>query len=552
MVSTDAEFLVPQLFSDEPLKHDETAAFQFDAYARTLAGLIASKGTRAPITIAVQGRWGTGKTTLMRKVQGILDAGLLGDWFLPCKTVWFESWRYAKQEEMFVALTDQILRSMTQGGFLDRIKAKLSDPKRKQFDAIGFGYNSIVKILTLNQVDIDYTKYQSNSRFQDNWAFYDEFQEILQSLIKDFVSNGRLAIFVDDLDRCIPSKIVQVLEAVKLFLNIDKCVFVLGADTSLVARAVQAHYRAENLEDINGEEYLDKIIQVQFPLPPIAPDHMENYIASLSGIEEAQPYLNFIAQSIPTNPRRVKTFLNHIELQWAILSNSGLTGDIEKARLVEWLIFQSIKPEFCDYVKSQPTDLEKAKVIVDMKDFTTNPTLASGEPDGMGGYQNPTVHLPPEYMKDQELLRIFQLGDFSFDKASITLCVHLALAPKLEAPAADVAQIASRPMTREQVLDALQRGDNLVGADLSRADLTGAYLSGAILSGAYLSGAYLSGADLTGANLFGANLRRADLANSIFVPNEIDLSETRNWRQAHWNDDVYRILIERYGEAEEK
>lgn len=38
MVSANDEFLVPKLFSDQPLKHDEAAAFQFDAYAKTLAG----------------------------------------------------------------------------------------------------------------------------------------------------------------------------------------------------------------------------------------------------------------------------------------------------------------------------------------------------------------------------------------------------------------------------------------------------------------------------------------------------------------------------------
>ena len=579
MVSANDEFLVPKLFSDEPLKHDETAAFQFDAYAKTLAGLIANQYTQAPFTIAVQGQWGTGKTTLMRKVQGILDQGLTGDQFLPCKTVWFESWRYAKQEEMFVALTDQILRSMSKGGFLDRLKGKLSDPKQKQFDALGFGYNSIIKILTLGQIDIDPAQYQSNSRFQENWAFYDEFQETLQSLIKDFVSDGRLAIFVDDLDRCIPSKIVQVLEAVKLFLNIDKCVFVLGADTNLVARAVQAHYRAENLEDISGEAYLDKIIQVQFPLPPIAPDHMENYIASLSGIDEAQPYLSFIARSIPTNPRRVKTFLNHIELQWAILVNSGLTENIEKIRLVEWLILQSVKPEFCDYVKALPDDAARVEAFQEMQKFATG-ELAPEEGSALS-----------RYVEDQELRRILQLGEFGFDEASITLCVHLAPAPKLEAPADDAVETASRPMTREEVLNAVREGRSLAGANLSGAYLRGANLSGANLRGANLNGAYLSGANLSQANLNGAYLRganfnRADLRganlsqanlseanlnganlneanlsgadlsganllNSVFDPKEIDLSTTLNWRDARWDDEVFKILLERYGESEE-
>lgn len=114
-MDAQGELLAPQLLSDEPLSHDEDASFQRDAYAATLASLIASRNTRAPTTIGVHGRWGSGKTSLMRKVQAILqdppNNGLAGDRFLDCKTVWFEAWRYAKQEEMFVTLSGQVLKT---------------------------------------------------------------------------------------------------------------------------------------------------------------------------------------------------------------------------------------------------------------------------------------------------------------------------------------------------------------------------------------------------------------------------------------------------------
>ena len=72
---------------------------------------------------------------------------------------------------------------------------------------------------------------------------------------------------------------------------------------------------------------------------------------------------------------------------------------------------------------------------------------------------------------------------------------------------------------RDTIIEAVNRGANLRGADLSGAnlrgaDLSGAYLSGANLRGADLSGAYLSDADLSGANLRGADLRDADLSDA--------------------------------------
>jgi uncharacterized protein YjbI with pentapeptide repeats len=72
---------------------------------------------------------------------------------------------------------------------------------------------------------------------------------------------------------------------------------------------------------------------------------------------------------------------------------------------------------------------------------------------------------------------------------------------------------------KNALVEAINSGANLFGADLSRADLSGANLSGANLFGADLSRAdlsraYLSGADLSRADLSGAYLSGADLKKS--------------------------------------
>ena len=64
---------------------------------------------------------------------------------------------------------------------------------------------------------------------------------------------------------------------------------------------------------------------------------------------------------------------------------------------------------------------------------------------------------------------------------------------------------------RSALVEAVQKGTYLGGADLRGADLRGADLRGAYLLGAYLLGAYLRGADLEGADLRGADLEGADL-----------------------------------------
>ena len=50
---------------------------------------------------------------------------------------------------------------------------------------------------------------------------------------------ARLIVFVDDLDRCLPEKAVEVLEAIKLFLEVKGVVFVLGMDQEIVRRGIE-------------------------------------------------------------------------------------------------------------------------------------------------------------------------------------------------------------------------------------------------------------------------------------------------------------------------
>ncbi len=87
-------------------------------------------------------------------------------------------------------------------------------------------------------------------------------------------TQGALVIFVDDLDRCLPEKTVQVLEAIKLFLDKHGCIFVLGADLNVVRSAVESHYQNAKITGEGASDYLEKIIRLRFELPPIV-DHAD-------------------------------------------------------------------------------------------------------------------------------------------------------------------------------------------------------------------------------------------------------------------------------------
>ncbi|MBF8304717.1 MAG: Pentapeptide repeat family protein [Dehalococcoidia bacterium] len=90
------------------------------------------------------------------------------------------------------------------------------------------------------------------------------------------------------------------------------------------------------------------------------------------------------------------------------------------------------------------------------------------------------------------------------------------------------------------------QGANLQGADLRGANLRRANLWGAKLPGANLQRTNLQWADLQRVDLKGANLRSANLQDTTIDP-DTDFSQTRNWREASWDEEVYKALMQRYG-----
>ncbi len=70
------------------------------------------------------------------------------------------------------------------------------------------------------------------------------FQDKFADVVKEYVGEeGRLVVFIDDLDRCLPEGAITVLESLKLFLDRSQCVFVIGVDQAALTEAIKTAIR---------------------------------------------------------------------------------------------------------------------------------------------------------------------------------------------------------------------------------------------------------------------------------------------------------------------
>ena len=103
-------------------------------------------------------------------------------------------------------------------------------------------------------------------------------------------ASSPIVIFVDDLDRCSPSKIAKVVEGVNMFLASDqyRCMFVIGMDPQLIAAALESEHEtiAGKLPSYErgaplGWRFMDKFVQLPFTIPPSSPDRLRAFMDGL-------------------------------------------------------------------------------------------------------------------------------------------------------------------------------------------------------------------------------------------------------------------------------
>lgn len=141
------------IISDHPEK--ASTLFGFDAYAKTLAELIANKNKRTPLVIGIYGPWGSGKTTLMQTVKTRLreiTQEANDGFYRSCKPVWFSPWKYQEEDAILAALIEEIFQTMKRDKFFERCKADIEMLTKKL--NTGKIAGAISKFVTGGAVDI--------------------------------------------------------------------------------------------------------------------------------------------------------------------------------------------------------------------------------------------------------------------------------------------------------------------------------------------------------------------------------------------------------------
>jgi hypothetical protein len=122
-----------------------------------------------------------------------------------------------------------------------------------------------------------------------------DFERTRQLLDREGV--GRVILYIDDLDRCAAPRVVEVLQAVHLFLAMPLFVAVVAVDLRWLLRSLEDHYTAFKLHadtarsewDTSPQNYVEKIFQVPFSLRSMEAGGYQNLVGNLLPSVAAAP-----------------------------------------------------------------------------------------------------------------------------------------------------------------------------------------------------------------------------------------------------------------------
>ncbi len=362
-----------QGYTDTPIERLENDVMDVKVYVESLSEFIL--GCSTPMTIAIQGDWGSGKTSMMNMIKQTI-----ADKIVP---IWFNTWQYS-QFEMASYLSISLLSN-----FLEKIGAEEESQNFLRSiakGAIGFAKTAAVALTEQTAGGTIAGKLKENLSEigkQDSAKALEELRDkIREAVSAKLKSSGknRVVVFVDDLDRLAPEKAVELLEVLKVFMDVPNCVFVLAVDYGVVTQGLEKKFGV-GVGHSKGRSFFDKIIQLPFAIP-IAQYNISAYIQNLlsnmniaCSPEEIGTYREIVDSSIGCNPRSMKRLFNSFILLNTVASKKGMFNEADDMKpkdkqriLFASLCLQMAFQEIYEFMIKNTNELD-ASFFEGIKDF---------------------------------------------------------------------------------------------------------------------------------------------------------------------------------------
>lgn len=343
--------------TDLPLAPNLQDQLGLSNYTKALCSFV--KSAKTPMTIAVQGEWGCGKTSLMNSLfahcccnfkfsphfnekhqTNVLDENEVR----PYLGVWINTWQYSmlkNDSDAQVAVIKGVAREMNAQMDMLLGSSTAKEIGRKLMISLGGIALTAARVgihsIGLNPQSLDDIKEARESEQDGPDYVRRKFKESVESYISEYNERQRdrdkvkgFIFFIDDLDRLDPPVAVQILSLLKNLFEAEHCIFILAIDYEVVVEGLESRFgKKTESNEREFRSFFDKIIQLSFRVP-IESYRIDTFLKSLlteikffkdaktlDNEEFLSDITNLVLNSCGKNPRSIKRMVNTLSREKA-------------------------------------------------------------------------------------------------------------------------------------------------------------------------------------------------------------------------------------------
>mgnify|MGYP001008445109 CR=1 FL=1 len=339
--------------TDKPIKSSKDDLLGRSEFAHQLAEAIILLSQDSYV-VGLYGEWGSGKTSVLNLTEEALLEASSGDKKPPI-IIRFSPWGYTDSGQLisqFFAL------------FSSRLKYDKKDKKQKRAG----------EIIEKYAFALEYTKYvpvagpflsalpslakNIGKRIKESASSREINIQYQKGKVIEALGEykGKLVVFIDDIDRLPNDQIRMIFQLVNSVADFPNVTYVLSFDRDIVARALT------EVQNCNGSEYLEKIVQVPFALPEISESRLQELLLSRldslfsDTFQElfdeghwTDVFLNCV-QPFTKSLRDIYRLMNVLEFKYSPLKNDINPVDITGITALEVFL-----PELFNWIKANKT-----------------------------------------------------------------------------------------------------------------------------------------------------------------------------------------------------
>ena len=331
--------------------------------------------------IALYGRWGSGKTTLLNYIKrGISEEDT--------KVIFFKAWEMESDCNLALSLLEQIMDELYNdpksktikedyklfGSTLLRLAKNIMLNTSIQIPGIGIDIGTAGKE-TINEMD---RILDGKSQFSQIKKFKESFQDILEKMSNQ-TKFKKIYVFIDDLDRCEPENVINLISNIKLFFTLsDRIVFLCAIDKGAVSNALEIKYR----NVLKAEEYLEKVFDLSFNMPEDL--NLEKILNQrFPGDNNCKTLITCLFNYLKfNNPRKIVRLLNKYEMvkfNISLLEEGQLCANNDSLYIV-FALFFLILMEFHNEKFKEFTNIEnRMNTLKRINNLVNTPSIVNAK-----------------------------------------------------------------------------------------------------------------------------------------------------------------------------